>query len=118
MHQQSVPKYTFVEFCLWLLGQRKRMRVQEDSMLPTLKAGDEVFVDLSAYKTKPPLVGEVVLAQHPEKKGVKIFKRVTAVSPQNSVFLMGDNPLKGTDSRHFGEVPLELIYGRVSSLFI
>ena len=87
-------------------------------MVPTLSDGDEVFVDFGAYLQRNPQVGDIVLVQHPHQKGLKIIKRITAVSPQNTLFLTGDNPHESTDSRHYGAVPIALVYGRVSSLFL
>lgn len=87
-------------------------------MLPTLNPNDEVFVNLVAYRRARPKVGDIVLVQHPEQSHLKILKRITAVSPQNQLFLQGDNPLESNDSRHFGTVPASLVYGRVSSLFL
>ncbi len=87
-------------------------------MYPTLKPGEEVFVNLQAYRKQLPKVGEVILVQHPQRSDLKILKRITAVSPQNMLFIEGDNPDESTDSRHYGMVPLSLVYGRVSSLFL
>lgn len=86
-------------------------------MVPTLKNGDEVFVDLSAYKGAFPQVGDVVLVRHPLKAQLKILKRITAVSANGDLFLQGDNPQESTDSRHYGAVQLDHVYGRVTSLF-
>jgi len=114
----SIPIYSSFDLILWVLRRQKRFKVVGPSMLPTLKPGDEVFVNLRAYRKQLPQVGDVVLVQHPEQPNIKILKRITAVSPQNHLFLEGDNPTESNDSRHFGWVPLERVYGRVNSLFL
>jgi signal peptidase I len=34
--------------------------------------------------------------------------------PEDSVFVMSDNPAKGVDSRHIGVIPLDFVVGRVA----
>ena len=86
-------------------------------MFPTLNEGQEVLVNMSAYRSKVPKIGDVVLVWHPYQTDLKILKRVTAVTPQNNYFLEGDNPDLSTDSRQFGEVTLDKIVGQVTSHF-
>lgn len=83
-------------------------------MRPLLQAGDQVLVNPLAYRHKPPQVGDLVVAQHPEKADLRLIKRVALVFEQ-SCFLEGDNRLESTDSRSFGCVPFELLLGRVTS---
>jgi nickel-type superoxide dismutase maturation protease len=104
----------FKELILWLLRLRRRFRVTGASMFPLLQAGDEVLLDVLAYRRQPPQIGDVVVASHPTQVGVKIVKRVTAVHPNNSLQLKGDNPDESTD---FDNVSVEQIIGRVTSRF-
>jgi len=83
-------------------------------MFPLLQAGDEVLLDIRAYRRQQPKIGDVVVATHPMQAGVKIVKRVTAVHPDHSLQLTGDNLNESTD---FDNVPVEQIIGRVTSRF-
>jgi len=106
-----------LELLLWLLRLRKRFRVTGASMLPLLEPGQEVLIDQRAYRQRPPQPGDIVVAQHPYQPGLKIIKRVTAVSIDGRYFLQGDNPHESSDSRSFGAVSPQLILGQVTSRF-
>ena len=82
-------------------------------MYPLLRDGDEIDVDLDAYRGGAPRPGDVVLARHPLKRGVEMVKRVLRVEEDGRVFLVGEDPLESRDSRGFGAVRPELILGRV-----
>ncbi|MCA9949187.1 MAG: nickel-type superoxide dismutase maturation protease [Anaerolineales bacterium] len=86
-------------------------------MLPDLAAGDELLVDPRAYRQQKPQIGDVVIAQRPDRSGIEIVKRVTAVTENDRYFLTGDNPHASTDSRHFGPVGANHILGKVTSKF-
>lgn len=108
---------SYQEFFLWLLGKRKRFRVQGNSMLPLLQPGEEILIDRQAYRTSLPQVGELVVAIHPERLNLPIVKRVKAITPEGKYFLTGDNLAQSTDSHVFGAVELENILGKVTSRF-
>lgn len=93
----------------FFLGRLEAYQVEGDSMLPTLKGGDAVMIERNASVS----IGDIVLAQHPYKQSVKILKRVESIDAGGRYSLVGDNPDESTDSRTFGAVPLESIYGRV-----
>ncbi len=93
-----------------------RFRITGASMLPLFEPGDEVLVDVRAYRQRPPQVGDVVMVQHPEND-VKMVKRVTAVLPNDTYHVQGDNSAQSTDSRTFGPLPRPYILGRVTSFF-
>lgn len=101
----------------WLLRLRKRYRVKGASMVPTLKEGDTVLVNLRAYRSHPPQPDDVVMALHPNLPDQKIFKRVQFVNEYGRVYLIGDNKTESNDSRDFGPLAPECILGRVSSRF-
>ena len=56
--------------------------------------------------------GDIVLAEHPYKQGVKMIKRVIAIDGDGRYSLAGDNPDESTDSRTFGTLPIEQIVGK------
>ena len=100
----------------WLLGRRERYRVAGPSMQPTLRPGQTVLVDPRAYRHRPPVAGEIMVAEHPHRPGFEVVKRVHRVEG-GRVVLRGDNPAATTDSRDFGPVPLSSLRGRVESSF-
>ena len=106
------------ELLLWLLRKRKRFRVTGNSMLPLLQPGEEILVNLSAYKKSFPEVGDIVVANHPERPNFQIVKRVTLVKENGRCFLTGDNLVESTDSYSFGAVSFSDIVGKVTSRFI
>ncbi len=106
------------ELLLWLLRKRKRFRVTGNSMLPLLQPGEEILVNLSAYQKSFPEVGDIVVANHPNRPNFQIVKRVTLVNEDGNCFLIGDNPTESTDSRSFGTVNPNNILGKVTSRFI
>ena len=101
------------DFVLFLIGRRRRFVVSGNSMFPTLKSDESIFINPHHYKTNPILEGELVLVKHPNED-LLIVKRI-AFTENESVFLIGDNPKQSTDSRHFGSVSKDLILGKVCS---
>lgn len=93
-----------------------RFRITGASMFPLLQPGDEVLVNVRAYRQRPPQIGDVVMVQHPREE-VRMVKRVTAVLPNDTYYVEGDNPGQSSDSRTFGPLPRTCILGRVTSLF-
>ncbi len=110
------PKSSKKELLLWLLRRRRRFRVVGESMLPILRAGDEVLLDEHAYDSAAPQAGDIVVAYHPEQPDLKIIKRVGEVL-ENGLFLVSDNSRAGSDSRQFGVVKMENVVGRVNGRF-
>lgn len=81
-------------------------------MEPELRPGDWAL--LLPGRGRLPRVGEVVVAEHPDRPGFELVKRVAAVSPQRGlVWLAGDNRDQTSDSDQFGPVPAGLLVGRV-----
>lgn len=104
-----------LELLLWVLRRRQRYRVTGASMQPGLRDGDEVLVDPHAYRFRSPRAGEVVIARHPQRAGLRIIKRVMECRPDGRFLLEGDNPDPTRNSP--AEVPGGLIRGRVTSRF-
>jgi len=86
-------------------------------MLPLLQPGDLLFV-------RPLLVGavvqedDIVVAWHPQQRGLKIIKRVNTILAEERYVLLSDNPQEGTDSRSFGALPRSSLVGIVSGYAI
>lgn len=93
---------------LFFFGRRKAFRVDGDSMQPTLNDNDVVLIE----PTDNIAVGDIVLAQHPYKQSVRMLKRVDNIDENGRFSLVGDNPQESTDSRTFGTVSIEYIYGK------
>jgi nickel-type superoxide dismutase maturation protease len=91
-----------------LIDYSQRYRVEGDSMLPTLKHGEEVLVQ----PTETLQIGDVVVAKHPIKQSVIIIKRISEIN-EKGLYLLGDNPIESTDSRSFGEVLQKNVLGKV-----
>lgn len=113
-------------------GRRWRSRrvvVRDESMAPTLRPGDVLLVDTSAYRRATPLPGEIVVCRDPQEPGRWLIKRVGAVGvgrtvrlldddpalppelPEGTVFLVSDDRRVGRDSRRFGPVAFAGLLG-------
>lgn len=103
--------------------------VSGPSMIPTLRDGDRVLVDLWTLRKRLPHPGEIVVVSGPA--GESLVKRVAREplrpagrypedripvdSPlEPSFIVLGDNPADSWDSREFGRVPKHRVLGRVS----
>jgi len=92
-------------------------------MQPMLQPGELVLVNPYAYLHGAPKPGDVVLANHPYQRDLKIIKQVQSVHAHSEYkdercFLVGVNPnrLETTDSHSFGTISTPNIIGRVTSL--
>jgi nickel-type superoxide dismutase maturation protease len=104
-----LPDVSLKERLMLMLGRRRLVKVEGDSMLPTLRSGDIVLVDPKAVAT----AGDIVVANHPFKKSVKLIKRVESVETNGRMVLTGDNPEGSTDSRTYGSIAKGEIGGKV-----
>ena len=107
--KSEVPIASWKELVLLYVGKRTGFEVAGDSMLPTLKTGDRVLVDPSARIE----IGDIVLANHPYKKTVRMIKRLSSIDSDGNYFLAGDNNADSTDSHTFGKIPAKDILGKV-----
>ena len=105
--ENELPKADFFEKDAYSRGWREIFIIEGDSMLPTLKQGDCVFINPSAK----PKVGDIVLFLHPFKQSVKVVKRLAQITSDGRYFLVGDNALESTDSRSFGAISAKDILG-------
>lgn len=86
-------------------------------MLPLLQPGQEVLIDPFAYQKRDPQVGEIIVAEHPQRPGFRIIKRIEIVLPNAQYVLYGDNRAESSDSRQFGPVARSHLLGRVTCRF-
>ena len=106
---KNLPKASFYEIALVLLGSRYKYICEGKSMSPTLKDGQVVLVDREAYIE----VGDIVVAKHPFEQNSEVVKRVERINAHGHYFLVGDNLEESSDSRHFGAITREYIKGKV-----
>jgi nickel-type superoxide dismutase maturation protease len=92
----------------------RRVRVEDDSMRPTLEPGDRLLVDVAEYRRRAPRAGEIVILVDPADPSRWLVKRVTAVDATASTLdVRGDAVENARDSREFGPVPLDSVIGHV-----
>ncbi len=80
-------------------------RVVGESMYPTLQQGELVV----AKRVKQLRSNDVIVFEH---KGLEKIKRIREVEG-NRLYVVGDNPLFSTDSRHYGMIFIEDVIGKV-----
>jgi len=108
----ELPEINWRQRLLMLVGRRRLLKVEGDSMHPTLKSGDVVLIDPGAFIA----IGDIVVAQHPYKQSVKLIKRVESIELGGRYVLKGDNPAGSTDSRTVGTIAKADIAGKVICL--
>lgn len=96
-----------------------RYEIAEHSMEPTLSAGDWVVGIRSPRRVR---LGDVVVAEHPDRPGFEVVKRVTAVGRHDrdegpplapgELWLEGDAGI-GVDSADFGPVLATAVRARL-----
>ncbi|MFA1544756.1 nickel-type superoxide dismutase maturation protease [Actinomadura chokoriensis] len=91
-------------------GRPRTVEVTGDSMLPALRPGDWLVV-LRGARPRP---GALVVAEHPDRPGLLVVKRV-GHRAQDGWWLESDNQRAPgrSDSWDFGAVPDALVLGRV-----
>jgi nickel-type superoxide dismutase maturation protease len=95
------------------------IEIEGSSMRPTLEPGDWAV----ALRTRRIGVGQVVVVEHPERRGFELVKRITVIPGEGSpdgreldpgqVWVEGDAPGASTDSRSFGPIGADGVRGRV-----
>ena len=83
-----------------------RFKVVGNSMMPTLKPGQDL---ISFNWFINPKIGDLVVVQ---VGGKEMIKRVHYIHGRE-VIVQGDNLLESTDSRHFGAVNIDQVVGKV-----
>jgi nickel-type superoxide dismutase maturation protease len=115
MFRHSIKCNIFFNIVLCMIGRRRRFIIQGESMLPTLPPGKWIFVEDGYYTVHSPQINDLVLVYHPDKKGVVMVKRISAIEG-NNVMVIGDNLHSSTDSRHFGSVGVDQLKAKVWSV--
>jgi signal peptidase I len=95
----------------------RRIIVRGTSMYPTLRSGERLLFDRLAYRLSGPRRGDIVLARHPARPGVRFIKRVVPPPersglPTGQFWLLGDNTDASTDSRQLGPFSRDDIIAR------
>lgn len=89
-----------------------RFTIHGNSMLPTLKPGQDILCFTWAYVFFKPKIGDIVVIR---QGGREIVKRIQK-RDDHRFFVIGDNRKESTDSREFGAIGKSKIVGKV--LFI
>ena len=88
------------------------VKVDGDSMYPTLKDGEYVLMKI----TDEVEVGDIVILHvdyEYDMMSEYIIKRVAEIAEDGSVYVLGDNSAVSHDSRQCGYFPKEIIKGKV-----
>ena len=88
----------------------KILKVEGDSMYPTIKNGNKTVVSFIPYLFINPKIGDIVIAKHPHKN-IKIIKRITKIQNMK-YFIEGDNN-ESSDSKEFNAIPKNLILAKL-----
>ena len=79
------------DLLLLFCGRRLLLKVEGESMRPTLNPDDRVLVRRTTADPDIPPLGAVVVAWHPSRPGLRLIKRLQSVG-QDGMILLGDNP--------------------------
>jgi signal peptidase I len=106
-------------------------RIPTGSMEPTVRQGDFVLADKTAYSRMAPKRGDVVIFVYPDDRSMTFIKRIEALPgdivtitdgtkkevPHGYVYVLGDNRENSRDSRQFGFIPLRDVIGKVRQVY-
>lgn len=106
--QNCLPPANWKNKISLIFGHLTGFRIAGNSMAPTLENGASVLIG----PAKQFRAGDIVLANHPYQKSVKILKRIESITREGSYFLVGDNKAESTDSRTFGAIPAKELIGK------
>ena len=82
-----------------------KFRIEENSMSPFLKEGDNVLV----WRFAKPKIGDVIVFKVNDKHYVKRIEKIKG----DQYFVLGDNKKESIDSKKFGWIDKKDIIGKV-----
>jgi nickel-type superoxide dismutase maturation protease len=88
-----------------------KYQVSGSSMIPTIAAGETVFVNRLSYLFRNPHIDDII-AFHDPRDGKVLIKRIIKIA-NRCYFVQGDNKNASTDSRVFGMIRRQEIIGKV-----
>ena len=89
-------------------------KVRGQSTVPLCKEGDFVLLDKMSYLLLRPKAGDIIVLRHPQQSRL-LLKYVLQEKFQSNRFLYwveGLNKKESSDSRTFGWVPKDFIFGK------
>lgn len=99
-----------------MMRRRFRYNVVGSSMEPLLHKGEDVLVR-SYTSTVQPQVSDIVVIEHPEIKAMYMIKQLVASDTATGMCqVRGINLEQSTDSRHFGDIPISHLTGKVTAI--
>lgn len=113
----------------WRVLSLRGYRLEDDSMAPTLVAGDSIMADEFAYTSARPQRGDVVLEHHPAPVNGAYLKRVIAIGgdeirgDDKGIWLNGkllNEPyvFKGADGKPVWGDPFDAVQVPAGSVFL
>jgi nickel-type superoxide dismutase maturation protease len=111
--EKQQMNHQLINWLLWIVRKRCRIKIKGNSMIPILRDGDTVYVNQRAYKHTFPEVGDIVIVRHPYQTKRQLIKRVGSINAKHQLVLMEINQQRNTDRRLFGAVPCHYIKGEV-----
>lgn len=85
-------------------------RISGNSMLPTLRPDQIVFVRSAARTYR---VGDIIIFTHDRLEKIKRLDQLRRRAGIEEIYVRGDNSSSSTDSRHFGWLPITVVKGKV-----
>ena len=88
----------------------RRFKVSGDSMLPTLKNGQQIIAEKISCRFLNPKIGDIIILKN--SSNINLVKRITKKDGGN-YFIEGDNKEKSTDSKNFGPIQKNDILAKI-----
>lgn len=105
--KKELPDADAVEKQAYLQGFRQIFVIKGNSMFPTLKDGDCIIFNPELE----PETGDIILFNHPFIQNLKVVKRISEITAEGNLIVLGDNPSESTDSRSYGAILAKNVLG-------